>query len=210
MKRKHIRTICIAAIAAILVAACCMALLNSEWMHKKYGYGQDAIETEEMLEAAYRRDAEEFDALVSALCEYRSSGRLRYEEPRQGYQPTGGRLCYEDHRLFQLFYDENEGKSISIPLDDPLAQGICDGMENLADWDEVYITFETDGMSSTAAIQSINFSMMLNIASVPWSKSYVDFNMRCYLNGRPAVEDKWYSGGKWLDDRWVIVSYGLV
>lgn len=48
MKRKHIRTICIAAIAAILVAACCMALLNSEWMHKKYGYGQDAIETEEM------------------------------------------------------------------------------------------------------------------------------------------------------------------
>lgn len=210
MKRNPIRTICIAAIAAILVAACCMALLNSEWMHKKYGYGQDAIGTTEMLKEAYRRNAEGFDALVHALCEYQTSGRLRHEEPRLGYESTGGRLCYDDHRLFQLVYDENEGESISISLEDSAAQEICDAMQNLAGWDAVYITFITDGTDDTTAIRSVDFSMMLNTAGVPWSKSYVEINMRCCLNGRPAVEDKWYNGGKWLDDRWVIISYGLV
>ena len=163
-----------------------------------------------MLKEAYRRNAEGFDALVHALCEYHRSGRLRHEEPRLGYESTGGRLCYDDHRLFQLVYDENEGESISLSLEDSAAQEICDAMENLAGWDAVYITFITDGTDDTTAIRSVDFSMMLNTAGVPWSKSYVEINMRCCLKGRPAADDIRFSGGDWLSDRWVIVSYGLV
>ncbi len=210
MKRKHIKVIYIAVAFVIIAVSCSLAVLNSEWMQKKYGYGQDAIETTEMLKEAYRRDAEGFDALVHALCEYHTSGRLRHEEPRLEYESTGGRLCYDDHRLFQLVYDENEGKSISISLEDPAAQEICGAMQNLAGWDAVYITFITDGTDDTAAIRSVDFSMMLNTAGVPWSKSYVEINMRCCLNGRPAANDIRFSGGNWLSDRWVIVSYGLV
>lgn len=210
MKRKHIKMLYIAVAFVIIAVSCSLAVLNSEWMQKKYGYGQDAIETTEMLKEAYRRDAEGFDALVHALCEYHTSGRLRHEEPRLEYESTGGRLCYDDHRLFQLVYDENEGKSISISLEDPAAQEICGAMQNLAGWDAVYITFITDGTDDTAAIRSVDFSMMLNTAGVPWSKSYVEINMRCCLKGRPAADDIRFSGGDWLSDRWVIVSYGLV
>lgn len=157
MKRKHIKVIYIAVAFVIIAVSCSLAVLNSEWMQKKYGYGQDAIETTEMLKEAYRRDAEGFDALVHALCEYHTSGRLRHEEPRLEYESTGGRLCYDDHRLFQLVYDENEGKSISISLEDPAAQEICGAMQNLAGWDAVYITFITDGTDDTAAIRSVDF-----------------------------------------------------
>lgn len=210
MKRKHVKKIYIAVAFAIIAVSCSLAVLNSEWMQKKYGYGQDAIGTTEMLKEAYRRNAEGFDALVHALCEYHTSGRLRHEEPRPGYEFTGGRLYYEDHRLFQLVYDENEGESISLSLEDSAAQEICDAMENLAGWDAVYITFITDGTDDTTAIRSVDFSMMLNTAGVPWSKSYVEINMRCCLNGRPAADDIRFSGGDWLSDCWVIVSHGLV
>ena len=199
------------AVAFVIIAvSCSLAVLNSEWMQKKYGYGQDAIETTEMLKEAYRRNAEEFDALVHALCEYHRSGRLRHEEPRLGYESTGGRLCYDDHRLFQLVYDENEGESISISLEDSAAQEICDAMQNLAGWDAVYITFITDGTDDPSAIRSVDFWMMLNTAGVPWRKSYVEISMRCCLSGRPAADDIRFSGGDWLSDRWVIVSNGLV
>lgn len=119
-------------------------------------------------------------------------------------------MCYEDHRLFQLFNDENEGKSIAISLEDPVAQGICDTMENLADWDTVYIKFITDEMDDTVVMRSVDFLLILNTADVPWRKSYVHLNLRCYLDGRPAVNDKWVSGGEWLSDRWVIVFHALV
>lgn len=211
MKRKRGVIGCMIGFSVLLIIAICgLVVLNSEWMQKKYGYGQDAIETTEMLKEAYRRNAEGFDALVHALCEYHRSGRLRHEEPRLGYEFTDGRLCYDDHRLFQLVYDENEGESISISLEDSAAQEICDAMENLAGWDAVYIRFITDGTDDTTAIRSVDFSMMLNTAGVPWSKSYVEINMRCCLNGRPAADDIRFSGGDWLSDCWVIVSYGLV
>ena len=210
MKRKHIKMLYIAVAFVIIAVSCSLAVLNSEWMQKKYGYGQDAIETTEMLKEAYRRNAEEFDALVHALCEYHRSGRLRHEEPRLGYESTGGRLCYDDHRLFQLVYDENEGESISISLEDSAAQEICDAMQNLAGWDAVYITFITDGTDDPSAIRSVDFWMMLNTAGVPWRKSYVEISMRCCLSGRPAADDIRFSGGDWLSDRWVIVSNGLV
>ena len=210
MKRKHIKMLYIAVAFVIIAVSCSLAVLNSEWMQKKYGYGQDAIETTEMLKEAYRRNAEGFDALVHALCEYHRSGRLRHEEPRLGYESTGGRLCYDDHRLFQLVYDENEGESISISLEDSAAQEICDAMQNLAGWDAVYITFITDGTDDPSAIRSVDFWMMLNTAGVPWRKSYVEISMRCCLSGRPAADDIRFSGGDWLSDRWVIVSNGLV
>ena len=211
MKRKRGVIGCMIGFSVLLIIAICgLVVLNSEWMQKKYGYGQDAIETTEMLKEAYRRNDEGFDALVHALCEYHRSGRLRHEEPRLGYESTDGRLCYDDHRLFQLIYDENEGESISISLEDSAAQEICDAMENLAGWDAVYIRFITDGTDDTTAIWAVDFSMMLNAAGVPWSKSYVEINMRCCLNGRPAADDIRFSGGDWLSDCWVIVSYGLV
>lgn len=192
------------------VVICVISVLGSEWMQKKYGYGQDAIEATEMLKDAYKRDAAGFDALVLSLCEYRENARLRHEEPRLEYESTGGRLYYEGHQLFQLVYDENEGKSVTISLEDPAAQEICDAMENLAGWDAVYITFITDGTDDPSAIRSVDFWMMLNTAGVPWRKSYVEISMRCCLSGRPAADDIRFSGGDWLSDRWVIVSNGLV
>ena len=49
------------------VVICIISVLGSEWMQKKYGYGQDAIEATEMLKDAYKRDAAGFDALVLSL-----------------------------------------------------------------------------------------------------------------------------------------------
>lgn len=191
MKRKLVKMICIVVIFATITVTCSLVLINSKWMQQRYGYGANVRETKAMLEEAYKRDAEGFDALVIALCRYNTSEQL----------------LYEDHRLLQVLYDKNDLRY--LPLDDQIAQAICDDMRNLADWNEVAITFETYGINSTD-IQSVTFSIMVNTARVPWSKSYVEINMRCYLNGRPAIEDVWFSGGEWLSDRWVIVSYGLV
>ncbi len=191
MKKTLLQAIGKIGVAVILLALCLLALFRSEWMQQRYGYGQDALATEKMLTEAYGRDPQGFDALVAALC--------RYETREQ--------LLYEDHQLWQVVYDQNDLKY--LPLDDQEAQAICDGMRELADWDKVVITFESEESNDTA-MQSVTFSIMVNMANVPWGKSYVDISMRYYLNGKPEKEDVWLSGGTWLSDRWVIVFHGLV
>ena len=52
----------------LIIAICGLVVLNSEWMQKKYGYGQDVLATEKMIIAAYQRDSQGFDELVHLLC----------------------------------------------------------------------------------------------------------------------------------------------
>lgn len=50
----------------LIIAICGLVVLNSEWMQKKYVYGQDVLATEKMIIAAYQRDSQGFDELVHA------------------------------------------------------------------------------------------------------------------------------------------------
>ena len=193
MNRKRKGTICMIIFSVLLtIVICGLVVLNSEWMQKRYGYGQDAMATEKMVIEAYERDPQGFDALVELLCAQGKTRSLRYEAS------------------VGLFAKEGHGSSLEfLPLDDEGAAAVASEMERLAHWERVTITFLTDA-ADEEAIFAVDFTVRQHVSKVPWGKSYVDIYLRCYMDGKPEKADVRFSGGKWLSERWVIVVNGLV
>lgn len=195
MKRKRGVIGCMIGFSVLLIIAICgLVVLNSEWMQKKYGYGQDALATEKMIIAAYQRDSQGFDELVHLLCVPGRTDALLY-------QASAG--------LFSIEQNDDQPAEYLL-LDDEWAAAVASEMERLADWERVTISFLTDA-ADEKTICAVDFTIRQHVSKVPWGKSYMDIYMRCYRDGRPEKDDDIrFSGGDWLNDCWVIVSYGLV
>lgn len=195
VKRKRRGIGCMIGFSVLLIIVICgLVVLNSEWMQKKYGYGQDALATEKMIIDAYQRDPQGFDALADLLCAPGKTDALLY-------QASAG--------LFSI--ERNADLSAEcLLLDDEWATAVASEMERLADWECVTISFLTDA-ADEETICAVDFTIRQHVSKVPWGKSYMDIYMRCYRDGRPEKDDDIrFSGVEGLSDRWVIVCLGLV